>query len=115
MKHKKVSDKHAMIEKFTEEALRLGGDVSANQRHFIKAALAHGKTMEPAGRLAGANRSAAVSDQSKQEAVTLSAEAYQALLDELEDLRIERVACDRIATVQASELLSLETMRARFR
>ncbi|MNR24360.1 hypothetical protein D3C85_1414340 [compost metagenome] len=58
---------------------------------------------------------AAMSDQPKQEAVTLSAEAYQALLDELEDLRIERVACDRIATVHASELLSLETMRARFR
>lgn len=56
-----------------------------------------------------------MSDQFKQEAVTLSAEAYQALLDELEDLRIERVACDRIATVHASELLSLETMRARFR
>lgn len=35
MKHKKVSDKHAMIAKFTGEALRLGGGVSANQRHFI--------------------------------------------------------------------------------
>lgn len=56
-----------------------------------------------------------MSDQSKQEAVTLSAEAYQALLDELEDLRIERVACDRLATVQASELLSVEALRARFR
>ena len=56
-----------------------------------------------------------MTDQSKQEAVTLSAEAYQALLDELEDLRIERVACDRIVTVHASELLSLEAMRARFR
>ncbi|SEJ48442.1 hypothetical protein SAMN05216201_109167 [Pseudomonas linyingensis] len=56
MKHQKVSDKHAMIAKFTEEAMQLGGRVSANQRHFIKAALAHGKTMEPAGRLAGANR-----------------------------------------------------------
>lgn len=59
--------------------------------------------------------SAAMSDQSKQEAVTLSAKAYQALLDELEDLRIERVACDRIATVHASKLLSIEAMRARFR
>ena len=56
-----------------------------------------------------------MSNQSKQEAVTLSAEAYQALLDELEDLRIERVACDRLATVQASELLSVEALRARFR
>lgn len=56
MTHKKVSDKHSMIAKFTEEALRLGGGVSANQRHVIKAALAHGKTMEPAGRIAGANR-----------------------------------------------------------
>lgn len=55
-----------------------------------------------------------MTDQSKQEAVTLSAEAYQALLDELEDLRIERVACDRIATVHASELLSVEAMRTRF-
>ncbi|SDS62426.1 hypothetical protein [Pseudomonas oryzae] len=53
MKHKKGSDKHAMIVKFTEEALRLGGGVSDNQRHFIKVAIAHGKTMEPAGRLAG--------------------------------------------------------------
>ncbi|KIC79544.1 MULTISPECIES: hypothetical protein [Pseudomonas] len=56
MKHKNVSDKHAMIAKFTEEALRLGGGASVNQRHFIKAALAHGETMEPAGRLSGANR-----------------------------------------------------------
>ena len=54
-------------------------------------------------------------DQSKQEAINLSAEAYQALLDELEDLRIERVACDRIVTVHASELLSVEALRARFR
>ncbi len=53
MTHKKVSDKHALIAKFTEEAIRLGGGVSANQHHFIKAALAHSKTMEPAGRLAG--------------------------------------------------------------
>lgn len=56
-----------------------------------------------------------MSDQSMQEAVTLRAEAYQSLLDELEDLRIERVACDRIATVHASELLSVEARRARFR
>ncbi len=56
-----------------------------------------------------------MSDQSKQEAITLSAEAYQALLDELEDLRIERIACDRIATVQPSKLLSIEDMRTRFR
>jgi hypothetical protein len=56
MKYKKVSDKHARIAKLTEEALRLGGGVSDNQRHFIKAALGHGKTMEPEGRLAGANR-----------------------------------------------------------
>lgn len=56
MKHKKISDKHAMIAKFTEEALRLGGGVSDNQRQFVKVALDHGKTMEPAGRLAGGNR-----------------------------------------------------------
>ncbi|MNO01613.1 hypothetical protein D3C81_2218020 [compost metagenome] len=56
-----------------------------------------------------------MSDQSKQEAVTLSAEALQTLLDELEDLRIERVACDRIATIHVSKLLSIEAMLARFR
>lgn len=55
MKHKKVSDKHAMSAKSTEEAMQLGRRVSANQRHFMKVALAHGKTMEPAGRLVGAN------------------------------------------------------------
>ncbi|MNZ92274.1 hypothetical protein D3C78_1112940 [compost metagenome] len=56
-----------------------------------------------------------MSDQAKQAAVTLGAEAYQDLLDELEDLRIERIACDRIGTVPVSELLSVETMRTRFR
>lgn len=56
MKHKKVSGKHARIAKLTEEALRLGGSISANQHHFIEVALAHGKTMEPAGRLARTNR-----------------------------------------------------------
>ncbi|TRZ57584.1 hypothetical protein DZA28_28630 [Pseudomonas alloputida] len=56
MKHMKVSDKHVRIAKLTKEALRSDGSVSANQRYFIKAALAHGKTMEPAGRLAEANR-----------------------------------------------------------
>lgn len=59
--------------------------------------------------------SAAMTDLPKQEAVTLSAEAYQALLDELEDLRIERVVCDRIATIRASKLLSIEEMRTRLR
>ncbi len=56
-----------------------------------------------------------MTDLPKQEAVTLSAEAYQALLDELEDLRIERVVCDRIATIRASKLLSIEEMRTRLR
>ncbi|MCQ4322824.1 hypothetical protein [Stutzerimonas stutzeri] len=56
-----------------------------------------------------------MSDQSKQETVTLSVQAYQKLLDELEDLRIERIACDRVGTVPVSELLSIEEMRTRFR
>lgn len=55
MKHKKVTDRHARVARFTEEAIRLGGSVSANQRHFIETALAHGKAMEPAGQLAGTN------------------------------------------------------------
>ncbi|WP_455233654.1 hypothetical protein [Geopseudomonas aromaticivorans] len=53
MKHKESSDKPAMIAKFTEEAMRLGGGVSANQRRFFQAAIAHGKEMEPVGPLAG--------------------------------------------------------------
>lgn len=52
MKRKKVSDKPALIAKFTEEAIRLGG-VASNQRRFFKVAAAHGKELEPAGILAG--------------------------------------------------------------
>ncbi|HHX6570235.1 TPA: hypothetical protein ACVGJZ_004090 [Pseudomonas aeruginosa] len=55
-----------------------------------------------------------MSDQSKQEAITLNTDDYQELLDKLEDLRIERIACDRIATLPISEFLSIESMRARF-
>lgn len=38
---------------FTAEAKRLGGSVSANQRRFMKAAVAKGKEQEPVGIMAG--------------------------------------------------------------
>lgn len=49
MTHKNASEKHALIAKFTEEAIRLAGGVSANQRRFFEAAAARGKELEPVG------------------------------------------------------------------
>ncbi|MCL6688950.1 type II toxin-antitoxin system Phd/YefM family antitoxin [Pseudomonas sp. R3.Fl] len=47
-------------------------------------------------------------------AVILNVEAYQELLDELEDLRVERVARDRLDSFDASKAISHEDMVARF-
>jgi hypothetical protein len=46
-------DESLKIAVFTAEAKRLGGSVSANQRRFMKAAVAKGKELEPVGILAG--------------------------------------------------------------
>lgn len=40
-------------EQFVEEAKRLGGRITANQRRFMKAAKTLGKELEPAGIMAG--------------------------------------------------------------
>lgn len=53
MTHKKASDKPVLIAKFTTEASRLAGGVSANQRRFFAVAAARGKELEPVGILAG--------------------------------------------------------------
>ncbi|MHD0644131.1 hypothetical protein ACYPKM_00675 [Pseudomonas aeruginosa] len=41
------------IAKYQEEARRLAGEVTANQRRWLEIGLTKGKTMEPAGILAG--------------------------------------------------------------
>jgi hypothetical protein len=41
-------------EPFEEDAKRLGGSITANQRRFMKAAMQRGKELEPAGVMAGA-------------------------------------------------------------
>ncbi len=46
-------DKSLRIAAFTVEAKRLSASVSANQRRFMKAAVAKGKELEPAGIMAG--------------------------------------------------------------
>ncbi|WBH34827.1 hypothetical protein PALA4_03510 [Pseudomonas aeruginosa] len=49
-------DRHALplaIELYEAEARRLAGQVSANQRRFLKVGLEKGKECEPTGRLAG--------------------------------------------------------------
>ncbi|EXF91860.1 hypothetical protein KRR23_22725 [Pseudomonas sp. CVAP len=53
MKHKKQKAKPLMVAEYHAEALRLAGNVSASQRHFLKVAAAHGKELEPTGLLAG--------------------------------------------------------------
>ncbi|HTN30857.1 MAG TPA: type II toxin-antitoxin system prevent-host-death family antitoxin [Pseudomonas sp.] len=47
-------------------------------------------------------------------AVLVGVEAYQALQDELEDLRAERLAIERLTTHDEDHTLSLEDMEARF-
>lgn len=41
------------IEQYEAEARRLAGQVSANQRRFLRVGLEKGKELEPIGRLAG--------------------------------------------------------------
>ncbi|MCO6055546.1 hypothetical protein NG726_02505 [Pseudomonas sp. MOB-449] len=43
----------SVIEQYEAEARRLAGQVSANQRRFLKVGLEKGKELEPTGRLAG--------------------------------------------------------------
>jgi len=47
-------------------------------------------------------------------AVILNVEAYQELLDELEDLRVERVARERLDSFERDKAISHEDMVARF-
>lgn len=47
-------------------------------------------------------------------AVLLPADRYEALMDELDDLRIGAVAAERIATFDRSKAVSHEEMMARF-
>ncbi|WP_201199331.1 type II toxin-antitoxin system Phd/YefM family antitoxin [Pseudomonas sp. S37] len=48
-------------------------------------------------------------------AVLVGVEAYQALQDELEDLRAELLAIERMATLDDKTTVSLEDMEARFK
>lgn len=47
-------------------------------------------------------------------AVLMSVDAYQAMQDEIEDLRAELLAIERLATLDATTTVSLEDMEARF-
>ncbi|ANB01473.1 type II toxin-antitoxin system Phd/YefM family antitoxin [Ectothiorhodospira sp. BSL-9] len=47
-------------------------------------------------------------------AVMMNVQAYQDLVDELEDLRIEAVARDRLTTYQVDQAVSHEDMRSLF-
>ncbi|MGM1052661.1 MAG: type II toxin-antitoxin system Phd/YefM family antitoxin [Pseudomonadota bacterium] len=47
-------------------------------------------------------------------AVMMNVQAYQDLVDELEDLRIEAISRDRLASYQADQAISHEEMRALF-
>ncbi len=45
--------KALLIAQFEEDARRLAGDISSNQRRLLKVGLEKGKVLEPVGRLAG--------------------------------------------------------------
>ena len=47
-------------------------------------------------------------------AVLLSSDRYEALMDELEDLRIEAAAAERLATFDPAKVITPEEMLARF-
>jgi len=47
-------------------------------------------------------------------AVLVGVEAYQALQDELEELRAERLAIERLSSLDEKNTVSLEDMEARF-
>jgi|GEM_PF-1100539 len=53
MKDKKRRAKLEQIVGYHNEALRLAGGISANQRRFIEVAANYGKELEPDGWLAG--------------------------------------------------------------
>ncbi|MHC8384735.1 hypothetical protein [Pseudomonas sp. LB3P14] len=53
MNRKKQKAKTLFVAEYQAEALRLAGNVSANQRRFLEVAAAHGKELEPSGWLAG--------------------------------------------------------------
>jgi mRNA interferase RelE/StbE len=48
-------------------------------------------------------------------AVLVGVDAYQALQDELEDLRAERTAIERLSTLNEMNTVSLEDMEANFK
>ena len=56
MSKKKRKAKLLQIAAFHAEALRLAGNISANQYRFFEVAAAHGKELEPIGLLAGKRR-----------------------------------------------------------
>jgi hypothetical protein len=58
MKRRKQKAKPLLVAEYHAEALRLAGNVSANQRRFLEIAAAHGKELEPSGLLAGYRPSA---------------------------------------------------------
>lgn len=47
-------------------------------------------------------------------AVIVNVDAYQELLDELDDLRVEAAARDRLSTFDKSKAISLSDMQARY-
>nr|WP_300311412.1 hypothetical protein [Halomonas sp.] len=47
-------------------------------------------------------------------AVLMNVQAYQDMIDELEDLRIEAVSRDRLATYESEQAISHDDMRALF-
>lgn len=53
MKLKRRWKQLRQIVELHNEAIRLGGGLSANQRRFLDVACAYGKELEPAGLMAG--------------------------------------------------------------
>jgi hypothetical protein len=53
MKAKKHNSESRQIAQFHEEALRLAGVMSENQRRFLRVGIDRGKELEPAGLIAG--------------------------------------------------------------
>ncbi|WP_178122621.1 hypothetical protein [Pseudomonas izuensis] len=53
MSPKKRKANLLQIAEFHAEALRLAGNISANQQRIIEVAIAHGKELESSGLLAG--------------------------------------------------------------
>jgi hypothetical protein len=53
MKANKHKAESRLIAQFHEEALRLAGVMSENQRRFLRVGIDRGKELEPAGLIAG--------------------------------------------------------------